>query len=315
MKKYRILVSDAVDQEGLQNLMKIDEFDVVDGSKWDREKLLQEIKDFHGLVVRSSTQVDQALLERASAMRVVCRAGTGVDNIDVTYAKQKNIVVMNTPGTNAQAAAELTLGLMLTMVRDIPNAISSLKNGQWDRKKWVGSELHQKTLGIIGLGNIGQRVGMMAHAFGMKVVCFDPYQKQLHATPFSMEMVDVDVLWMRSDFITLHATLTDQTRNLICEKTIQKMKKGVYIINCARAELLNTKDVLQGLESGQVAGLALDVLDQEPPPENHPFLHHPHVWVTPHIGASTKEAQSNVMGQTLFQLQSFFLSNDVLHAL
>ncbi|MCB0272020.1 MAG: hydroxyacid dehydrogenase [Bdellovibrionales bacterium] len=315
MKKYRILVSDAVDQEGLQNLMKIDEFDVVDGSKWDREKLLQEIKGFHGLVVRSSTQVDQALLEQASAMRVVCRAGTGVDNIDVTYAKQKNIVVMNTPGTNAQAAAELTLGLMLTMVRDIPNAISSLKNGQWDRKKWVGSELHQKTLGIIGLGNIGQRVGMMAHAFGMKVVCFDPYQKQTHATPFSMEMVDVDVLWMRSDFITLHATLTDQTRNLICEKTIQKMKKGVYIINCARAELLNTKDVLQGLESGQVAGLALDVLDQEPPPENHPFLHHPHVWVTPHIGASTKEAQSNVMGQTLFQLQSFFLSNNVLHAL
>ena len=309
----RILIADAVSAVGLSKLKSIGQFEVIDAGHWDRQQLESEIGGFHALIVRSSTQVDQRLLDKATQLEVVIRAGTGVDNIDVDYAKQKNVIVMNTPGTNAQAAAELTIGLMLSLVRMIPQAIGSVEQGLWERKRFVGTQLYQKTLGIIGIGNIGQRVAKIAHGFGMRVLGFDPRETIELLPGVNIERVDLATVQAHSDFISLHAALNPQTQVMIDHTFFAMMKPGAYLINCSRAELVKSVDLVAAIEQGHVAGAAVDVLPQEPPEQGDIFVSHPHILVTPHIGASTKEAQDNVMLQVCEQLQSYFLEGITQH--
>lgn len=309
----QILIADAVSQKGLLELQNVGSFSVVDGSSWSRQEVLAKIGDFQGLVVRSSTLVNQELIDCAKSLKAVVRAGSGVDNIDLNAAKLNQICIMNTPGTNAQAAAEMTFALLLSMLRHIPQAVHDLKQGNWNRSQFVGAELFEKTLGIVGMGYIGQKVASIASGFGMKVLGHDPFvfSKNIqHCT-----WVDKEELWSQSDIISLHTGLTSQTKNLICKETLDQMKDGVRIVNAARAELIHTQDMIEALDQGKVEALALDVLDEEPPSLHHPFLNHPKVIVTPHLGASTIEAQENVMKQATECLRSYFLDGKPMYSI
>lgn len=311
--KPELMVADAISPKGMDALLKDERWDVVDGSSWDRDTMLTKLSQTELMIVRSSTKVDNELMDAAPKLRILVRAGTGVDNIDVAYAHQKDITVMNTPGTNAQAAAELAMGLMLTMFRQLDRAMLSVREGKWDRKAFVGRELHRKTLGIIGLGNIGSRVATIAHGFGMNILGFDPRHKGAALDAFSVQAVSQEELLQNSDVVTLHAALNDKTRHMVNATFLNQMKEGAFLINCARAELIDEKAALIALDQERLAGLATDVLSQEPPELNDPLVAHARVWVTPHIGASTQEAQDNVMVQVIEQLQKAIDFGEVTH--
>lgn len=299
--KKRILVSDPISKEGMHALKEDARWETTDGSSWSREELEKNIDAFEAIIVRSSTTVDQSLLQKATSLEVVIRAGTGVDNIDLPTAKENKVSVMNTPGTNAQAAAELTIALMLNMVRNIPQAMRALSEGQWDRKAFVGSELKGKVLGVVGMGYIGQQVARMAHGFGMKVVGFDPKRTQDDLGDVPVQLIQLKELQAMADIITFHASLNDHTRGMVDQAFFNACKQGVSLVNCARAELMVFDDLYRAIEDGQVGRVALDVLDQEPPAPDHPALKNPRIMVTPHIGASTTESQSNVIVQAINQ--------------
>lgn len=267
------------------------------------EELETHIKDAVGIVVRSATQVDEALLAKAPNLKVVGRAGVGVDNIDIDAATRRGVLVMNTPDGNTISTAEHTCGLILSLVRNIPNAVASLKAGRWDRKKYLGTEVHGKTLGVVGLGKIGSGVAQRMLSFGMHVVGFDPYMTNERARELGIKLVDMDELFASSDIITVHTPLTEKTRNLISKEQSSKLKKGVKLVNCARGGIFNEADLLDMLKDGTVSELALDVYSSEPPTEDmRALLEHPHVVCTPHLGASTEEAQEKVAVQIAHQL-------------
>jgi D-3-phosphoglycerate dehydrogenase len=279
-----------------------------------KEELAEIIGRYDGIAVRSATKVTKQLLERARNLKVIGRAGIGVDNIDVAAATQRGIVVMNTPYGNSITTAEHAIALMFALARQIPAADRSTQAGKWEKNRFMGVELTGKTLGVIGCGNIGSIVAERGIGLKMKVIAYDPFLSPERAVELGVEKVDLDQLFQRADFITLHTPLTDSTRNMIDAAALAKMKKGVRIINCARGGLIVEEDLKAALDSGHVAGAALDVFVEEPP-KNCPLLGREDVVATPHLGAATTEAQENVAIQIAEQMSDFLVSGAVVNAL
>jgi D-3-phosphoglycerate dehydrogenase / 2-oxoglutarate reductase len=275
--------------------------------------LAAELADAAGLVVRSAVQVDDALLESAPRLKVIGRAGVGVDNIDAEAATRRGIVVMNTPGANAIAVAELTVGLMLALGRQLPKANTGMHAGKWEKKALNGSELRGKTLGILGLGRVGLEVAKRARAFGMELIGHDPFVSASIAREAAIKLVTVEELFKESDYLTLHVGLTPQTAGIINEASIATMKKGAYIINCARGELIVDEALVAALESGKIGGAALDVFHQEPPKDS-PYTAFENVILTPHIAGSTAEAQEAVGVQIAMQVREYLKHGVVQNA-
>lgn len=289
----RVLISDSIAPEGLTVFETAGiPADYKPGIP--REALLEAIPHYDALMVRSQTKVDRAVIEAGVRLKVVGRAGVGVDNIDVAAATQHGIIVVNSPEGNTIAAAELTFALLLALARKIPQADRSLRAGEWKRQQWVGVELSRKALGVIGIGKIGREVARRARAFGMQVLAYDPHVPPAHIQQLGAEPVDLETLLRQSDFITLHAPLTAETRHLLNAERLRQTKPGVRIINCARGELIDLDALADAIESGHVAGAALDVFPKEPPPPDLRVLHQPQNVLTPHLGASTEEAQVKV---------------------
>ncbi len=278
------------------------------------DELKRIIGQFDGLAVRSATKVTKALLEHAEKLKVIGRAGIGVDNIDIAAATQRGIVVMNTPYGNSITTAEHAIALMFALARQLPAADRSTQEGKWEKSRFMGVELAGKTLGVVGCGNIGSIVANRAVGLHMKVVAYDPFLSPERAVALGVEKVELDGLFARADFITLHTPLTDATRNIIDAAGIAKMKPGVRIINCARGGLIVEADLKAALDSGHVAGAALDVFVTEPPKDN-PLFGHENLVATPHLGAATSEAQENVALQIAEQMADFLMSGAVANAI
>lgn len=292
----RILVADPLHGAGLE-ILRQSGSEVHLLSAEERSGLGEMIGGFDALIVRSMTQVDAELLRQGKNLKVVGRAGIGVDNVDVATATELGILVVNAPTANLISATEHTFALLLALARNIPAAHQSLLAGEWDRKRFIGIELNGKTLGLIGLGRIGQNVAYRAKAFGMKVLAFDPFLDASAARRLDVELSELDALLKRSDIVSVHTPLTEQTRGLLDAASLARMKSGALLVNCARGGVLDEDAALQALESGHLGGLALDVFEQEPPVGSE-LLNQPRVVVTPHIGAQTREAQERVATET-----------------
>lgn len=299
---FKILITDDVSAQGLARLDAADDvsYNVVKGLS--PAELAGRIAGYHGLIVRSSAKVTAEVLQAADVLKVVGRAGVGVDNIDVSAAGEQGIIVMNTPGANTIATAEHTMALLLSLVRNLPQAYSQLKAGHWNRKRFIGMQLYHKTIGIIGMGRIGSRVAQRCRGFSMKVITYDPYLSHDVAADLKVISVTLDELFAQSDFITLHAALTDSTAKIINAEAVAKMKDGVRIINAARGALIDEAALLDGLQSGKIAAAALDVFTKEPLPPDSPLLHLDNVVMTPHLAAGTVEAQRDVGTQIVLQM-------------
>lgn len=284
----RVLVAEPIAEAGLEMLRREVEVDFITGLS--KEQLLERIPEYDALITRSETKATAEVLARGTRLKVVGRAGVGVDNIDVDAATERGIVVVNVPNANTIATAEHALGMMLALARNIPQAHISLKGGQWQRTKFVGVELRGKTLGIIGLGRIGSELCIRARAFGMKVLAHDPYVSVKRAEQIGAELCDLRHLLSESDFVSIHAAKTSETNGMIREREIMLMKKGARLINCARGGMVDEEALYRALTSGHLAGAALDVFAEEPARQN-PLFELPNVVVTPHISASTVEAQ------------------------
>jgi D-3-phosphoglycerate dehydrogenase len=290
----RILVCDGLEQAGVEKLREASGVTVDEQPSINATEVAAIIGGYDALIVRSKTRVTADLIEKATALRVIGRAGTGVDNIDVSAATRRGIVVMNAAAGNTVTTAEHTMAMLLALARQIPQAVSSTRAGRWEKNKFLGVELMGKTLGIVGLGRIGATVAERARAFGMNILAFDPYFTREAARELGIEITALDELLARSDFITLHTPLTDETRGLIGAAAIDKMKPGVRLINCARGGLITEAALVEGVRSGKIAGAALDVFEQEPTPADNPLLALDQIITTPHLGASTTEAQLGV---------------------
>ena len=299
---YKVLLLDGVDAICGEILNKRG-FEVTEAAGLSEDDLNDMIGEYHAMVVRSATKVTPKLLGKARNMRVVGRAGVGVDNIDLDAATRNGVLVMNTPDGNTISTAEHACGLILALSRNIPAAVASLKEGRWDRKKYLGSEVHGKTLGVIGLGKIGSNVASRMNAFGMNVIGFDPFTTHERAAEMGVEMMEMDEILQRADYLTVHTPLTPQTRGLISKNNASKVKRGMFLINCARGGIFEEADLPELLDDGTIAGVALDVYSQEPPTkEILELLQHPRILCTPHLGASTQEAQGKVAEQIASQI-------------
>ena len=280
----------------------------------DKEALRQVIGEYDGLAIRSATKVSGKLLDGADRLKVIGRAGIGVDNIDVQAASRKGVIVMNTPLGNAITTAEHAIAMMMSMARQIPEADASTRAGNWEKSRFVGTELFGKTLGVVGCGNIGSAVCRRGIGLEMKVVCYDPFLSEERAARLGIEKVDFDELLARADVISFHVPLTDKTRRIMDASAFAKTRKGVRIVNCARGGVVDEQALADAIRSGHVAGAALDVFECEPP-ENNPLLELPEVVVTPHLGASTTEAQEKVAQQVAEQMSDYLLRGAVNNAL
>lgn len=288
---YTVLVPDNVHPSALDVLNAASDLNIVAPGQMSRAELLAALPDADALIIRSASKIDAEALAAATKLKMIARAGVGVDNVDIPDATNRGIVIMNTPDGNTISTAEMTFGLMLALARQIPQAHATMLAGKWDRKSFMGVELRGKTLGVVGFGRIGRAVAKRALAFEMTVIAFDPYIPADVAADLGVELVDLDTIYERSDFISLHAVLTDETRDMINTQTIAKMKPGVRIIDAARGALINEPDLADALKSGKVAGAALDVYPTEPPPADDPLIGLPNVVHTPHLAASTEDAQ------------------------
>lgn len=291
---FHILIPDNLDKAGLNLLSATPDMTIQSAAKMSRDEVLAAIPNADALIIRSATKVDRSMLEAAPKLKLVGRAGVGVDNVDLNAATDRHVVVMNAPDGNTVATAELAFGLMLALVRQIPAAHASLHSGQWDRKSFMGLELRNKTLGIIGFGRVGRAVAKRAQAFEMKVIAYDPYVPAEAARSVGVELLALDDLYAHADFITLHALVTDENKQMINAQSIAKMKKGVRIVNAARGQLIDEAALAQGIKEGKIAGAGLDVYTEEPPEKGNPLIGLPGVIHTPHLGASTLEAQDEV---------------------
>ena len=287
----KVLVTDAIAQDGIDLLSREAEVDV--RLRPSPEELLGLIPNYEALVVRSETKATAEVIAAGEKLQVIGRAGVGVDNIDLDAATERGVVVVNAPLGNTISAAEQTIALMLALARRLPEAYASLKAGRWERQQFVGVELRGKTLGVVGLGQVGSEVARMARGLEMRVVSYDPYVPPERAQGLSVELLSLDELLQQSDFITLHVSLTPATRDLLGEKQLRKVKPGVRVINTARGELIDETALINAIDDGRVAGAAIDVFREEPPGDS-PLLTHDRIIVTPHLGASTEEAQERV---------------------
>ena len=314
---YKVMIRDNMSERAKEILEESGQIEVVvdfDKRTNDPEALSEIIHEFDGLAVRSGTKVKGPALQKAARLKVIGRAGIGVDNIDVAGATQRGIVVMNAPGGNTVTTAEHAVSMMLALARRIPQATASIRDGKWEKKRFMGVEIAGKTLGIIGLGQIGRIVASRALGLQMKVIGADPYVTREAASELGVELVDLNDLLARADFITLHVPRMEETRNLISKAALSKMRPGVRIINCARGEVVNLEDLYEAVESGHVAGAALDVYPQEPPDPGLPILQHPRMIFTPHLGASTGEAQTRVAEMIARQMSEYLLNGVITHA-
>ncbi|MFM8409730.1 MAG: phosphoglycerate dehydrogenase [Alphaproteobacteria bacterium] len=301
---HRVLVSEALAPEGTAILRAAPGIEVDERGVLKKEEILPIIGDYDALIVRSGTKVTEEVIAAGKRLKVIGRAGIGVDNIDVPAATRRGIVVMNTPGGNNVTTAELAISMLLASARHIPQANASLRAGRWERSKFVGSEVMGKTLGVVGLGNIGRVVADRANGLHMKVVAYDPFVTE-QTKPLAVELVSLDELYARSDFITVHVPLLPETRNLIDAAALAKTRPGVRIVNCARGGIVDEKALADAIRSGHVAGAALDVFAEEPPKADDPLVALPQVVATPHLGASTDEAQVNVAVAIAEQVVAF----------
>lgn len=302
---YKVLVSDPLSEQGIQALLDANDVQVDLRTGLSEQELIQIISEYDALLVRSQTKVTPAILEAADNLKVIGRAGVGVDNIDLNAATKKGIIVLNAPDGNTISTAEHSFAMLMAVARNIPQAHKSTTAGEWNRKAFVGVELNNKTLGIVGFGRIGSEVAKRAKAFNMNVIAYDPYLTEERAQKSGVTMGTVDEIVRSADFITVHTPLTKETRHIISTEEFAKMKPGVRVINCARGGIIDEKALYEALVSGKVAGTALDVYEVEPPVDN-PLLSLPQVIAVPHLGASTVEAQENV---------AIDVSEEVLHVL
>jgi len=288
MEPWRILITDGLHDSGINILER--ESDVVIKNDISSEDLLKEIADYDAIIIRSRTKMDQQLINSATKLKVIGRAGVGVDNIDLKAAQVKKITVVNAAGSTTTAVAELTIGLIFALARQIPYADAGLKNGKWLKKELMGVELYGKNLGIIGFGRIGSTVGQMAAAVGMRIIACCDFNIPETIRIIGGELMMMEDIIEKADFIAVHTPLTEKTRGLINKKTIAQMKDGVYLISTARGGIIDETALLEALNSGKVAGAALDVFENEPP-TNIELIKHPHLIATPHIAGQTAEAQ------------------------
>ncbi len=284
----KILITDGLEAEAIASLKKAHQVDV---AELDAKALLEQIPAYHGLIVRGRTKVTKEVFAKAANLRAVGRAGVGVDNIDVAEATSRKVLVVNAPSASTVSVAELALGHMISWCRFLPQADKSTKEGKWEKKSFEGHEIYGKTLGLIGSGRIGAEVAKRAQAFGMTVISFDPYLPPEVAAKINVALVDKETVLRESDFISIHAALTPETKGMIGAKDLATMKKTAVLVNCARGEIVQEAALADALKNGVIAGAALDVFEKEPP-AGSPLLAAPHVVFTPHLGASTHEAQA-----------------------
>ena len=290
----KILVTDPLGKVGMAELKKGKTFEVVEKPGISPEELKRIISDYEAIVIRSGTRLTKDILEAASKLRVIGRAGVGVDNVDLETATKRGIIVMNTPEGNTISTAEHTFSLLMALARNIPQAVSSAKKGEWKRQAFLGSELNGKVLGVVGFGRIGREAAKRAAAFGMKVATFDPFISKESVKEYPVEFMDLKSLLKIADFITVHTPLTPETKYILNAAAFKLCKKGVKVINCARGGIIEEKALLEAIQSGRVSGAALDVFEKEPPGPDNPLLKLSQVITTPHLGAATQEAQENV---------------------
>jgi D-3-phosphoglycerate dehydrogenase len=312
----KIIVCDPISPKGIALLQQRPEFNVVVLPKRLTEaELLPLVADATALIVRSETKITKKIIEAAKALRVVGRAGVGVDNVDIEAATQHGTVVMNTPGGNTVTTAELSFAMLLSLARKVPQAHATMVAGKWDRKLFQGVELQGKTLGILGMGRIGTEVAKRAIAFGMRVIAYDPYLTEERAKAVGAEFApEVDHLYRKADFITVHMPVTKETKEMLNAAAFAKMQPGVKIVNCARGEIINEADLIAALESKKVAGAALDVFAVEPLPADHPYRKQPNIILTPHLGASTEEAQEKCGIEVAEVITGYLLTGEVRNA-
>ena len=312
----KIVVCDPISPKGIALLQQRPEFNVVVLPKRLSEaELLPLVADAVALVVRSETKVSAKVIAAAKNLRVVGRAGVGVDNVDIEAATQHGTVVMNTPGGNTITTAELTFTMLLSLARKVPQAHATMVAGKWDRKLFQGVELQGKTLGVLGMGRIGTEVAKRALAFGMRVLAYDPYLTEERARAIGAEFApSLDDVYLAADFITVHMPVTKETREMLNAAAFAKMKPGVKIVNCARGEIIAEADLIAALESGKVAGAALDVFAVEPLPADHPYRRQPNLILTPHLGASTEEAQEKCGIEVAEVIAGYLLTGEVRNA-
>lgn len=311
----KVLVSDKLSPTAVQ-IFKDNgvEVDYLPDLGKDKDKLAEVIGQYDGLAIRSATKVTQKIVDAAANLKVIARAGIGVDNVDIPAATAKGIIVMNTPFGNSITTAEHAISLMMALARQIPEADASTRAGKWEKNRFMGVEVTNKILGVIGCGNIGSLAAERAIGLKMKVIAYDPFLTPDRAVDLGVEKVELDDLLARADFITLHTPLTDSTRNILSKENIAKTKKGVRIVNCARGGLIDEAALKEALEAGQVAGAAIDVYAEEPAKENALF-DVPNVICTPHLGASTTEAQENVALQVAEQISAYLMTGEITNAL
>lgn len=302
---FRVLVSDKLSDKGLEVLRAAPGFEVDYRPGLSEAELAEAIGPYHALVIRSGSKVTANVLENARELKVVGRAGVGVDNVDLAAASRRGVIVMNTPGGNSVTTAEHAIALMMSLARHIPQATASMRQGKWEKRRFQGTQLAGKTLGVIGLGNIGRIVADRARGLKMDVVGFDPAMTADQASELGVRLVDLDTLLAEADFVTVHAPLTDATRHLIDDAAFAKMKDGVRLIHAARGGIVDEAALLRALEAGKVAGAALDVFEQEPVDPENPLLRDERVVLTPHLGASTREAQEIVAVQVARQIVAY----------
>ncbi len=295
MDKLKVLIADPISPKGVEAMAATGLLDPHVKTGLTEEEVIQIIPEFAAVVVRSQTKITARILEAATQLKAVGRAGVGVDNVDVDAATKRGVIVMNTPGGNTVSTAEHAFSLLMTLARNIAQADASVRQGKWERKKFEGVELYGKSLAILGMGRIGSEIARRAIAFGMRVSAYDPYLSASRARSLQVELVDdIPTILSQADFVTLHMPLTKETHHMLNADSLAKAKKGVRIINCARGGLIDEKALLAAIEAGQVAGAALDVFEQEPPSPEDPLLTCSKMIFTPHLGASTAEAQEGV---------------------
>lgn len=309
----KVLVTDPIAGDGIE-IFKAAGLDVEERPGLSPEELLEVIQDTDGLVIRSNTRVTQEVVDAAKKLKVVGRAGTGLDNVDIAACNKRGIVVMNTPGGNTNSAAEHSIAMIMALSRHIPQATASMKSGKWEKKRFSGQEVAGKTLGIIGIGRIGSIVSQLAQGLKMEVVAFDPHIRPEMAEKLGVELTDLDNVLARADYISIHAPLTAETKRSVNAELFNKMKDGVMVLNCARGGIINEQDLYEAMKSGKVAGAALDVFETEPTGKVHPLFSLDNFICTPHLGASTREAQENVAVAVARQISDYLTKGEVRNA-
>jgi D-3-phosphoglycerate dehydrogenase len=300
---YKVLIADIIPECALDLLRSDKKYDVDINTGLSELELIKNIPNYHAIIVRSATKLSSPVLDEAHNLKVIGRAGSGLDNIDLDSAKKHGIAVFNTPGSNSQAVAELTIGLVFCLARSLYPAFYSLKSQQWDKSKFLGAEIKGKVLGIVGFGQIGQKVGEMAAGLGMRILV-NKKQPLQRSPGYEFEMASIDKLLEKSDFISLHLPKTEKTSQMIGFKELQKMKSSAFLVNCARGGIVKEDDLLKALNRDIIAGAALDVFEKEPP-DDYSLANHPKVIATPHIGGSTSESQDRVGEDIVKSLMEF----------